>query len=627
MLSHIYQTMRKYHFILFCVITLLLPDVCLRGFLHLDVFKEGYVPYVATGFSLLWICFFIALCVFILPKRAGKPIFIIISVFFIVFSFSEYVYYRIFDQFYWMKSVVLAGEGADYLDHAVRQIDFWLLFYTACSVLLLVFSVKHWKSPNLSIKKKVLAICIPVLGLSILHISLHPALHGDSLNQWDSWRKPRAVYQNFTDINKSIEISGIYQFTYLSAYNAIFPKKVLNEEKLARVEEYFANKEKPAENRYTELFKGKNVIAVMMESMDSWMIDKETTPTIYNMMKYGIEFTNYNPPFFGAGFTFGSEFAFNTGFFTPVSAVTASKFSANYFPYSLARLFKEAGYKTNSFHFNDAEFYNRGIMHKCFGYEKYHSFDEFGITGVEAELDSNMLKSDALYQAMTKETPFFSFIITYSAHLPYKGDSPKLALAKTYRSDLLDETMHEEKNNVQILAADTDEFFRQLLEKLEADGLLEDTVIIAYTDHFAYGVSDTEALNEWRGDSLSYNVPAFIYATGIKPIKIAKPMMTIDWAPTIVNLFGLNQEARYIGHDIFDPNHNGFVFYENWGWMDENMYYTLSDDTAGSEDLVYIEKQNQRVKESIETNDAVILGDYYKKREDMQKEAAKSQKP
>ncbi len=225
-----------------------------------------------------------------------------------------------------------------------------------------------WCSPK---KKRLsLLIIVPIITLLTTHISMNPELHNDSADEWDVWRKPRIVYNNFTDVNKCLEISGVYQFSYLNLYTSLFPKSHnLSNDERYMADEYFELMGEAPEHKYSGLLKGKNVIAVMMESIDTWMIDRETTPTLYKMMQNGINFTNYNAPFFGVGFTFSSEFAFNTGFFTPVSAGSASNFSNNTFPYALARLFKEAGYGVNSFHFNSPEFYNRGIMHKNFGYK------------------------------------------------------------------------------------------------------------------------------------------------------------------------------------------------------------------------------------------------------------------
>lgn len=605
---------KRYHFILYGILALVLPQICLRTLLYPGFFSEGYVKVVSTAFTISWVFLFIGLCVFVLPKKSGKITFSIISAIFIILSLSQYIYYKIFDQFFWLKSIMLAGEGADYLDHVVKQIDTKLILFFVSEILFLILALVFWKEPKIKKKSRKWFVISPLILLSVTHLCMQPWLFGDSQNQWDVWKKPRVVYNNFNDINKCLEITGIYQLTFRDIFTTVFPNNDYGEKEFERVDAFFEEKGEPEKNKYTGLFEGKNVIAVMMESMDTWMIDEENTPTIYNMMQNGINFTNYNAPFFGAGFTFGSEFAFNTGFFTPVSAISASNFSTNTFPYALARLFKEAGYSANSFHFNSPQFYNRGIMHKCFGYDKYNSVKDFGIKGTAAELDTNMIKNEEIYKKMTESTPFFNFIVTYSAHLPYIGDSKKLELAKEYYPERIDENELEELNNIHILAHDTDEFFRILLEKLEADGLLDDTVIVAYTDHFAYGVSDEALLDEWKGDDLSYRVPAFIYSSDIKPTEINKPMMTIDWAPTLVNLFNLGARGKYIGNDILAPENDGFAYFETWGWLDDAMYYVPSKEEIYSEDTKHIEKQNMRVRESIEVNDTIVLGDYYKGR-------------
>lgn len=614
-MKNVYKKLKPYLYILFAAMALLMPELMFRRFIEPGVFTETYVTIVSTFFTIGWVMFFVVLCTLVLPKIIGKIIFSIITICFSVLSLAECIYYKIFEQFFWLRGIGLAGEGIDYLDYAIKLIEPWMIIYLVASFVFMLAALFTWWSPKLNKKSRIFLLVIPVIILLTTHVCMQPELHGDSADEWDVWRKPRIVYKNYNDVNKSLEISGVYQFSYLNLYTTLLPKgHNLSKDDRYMADEYFTLKGEPSENAYSGVLKGKNVIAVMMESMDTWMIDKETTPTLHKMMKNGINFTNYNAPFFGIGFTFSSEFAFNTGFFTPVSANSASNFSKNTFPYSLARLFKEAGYETNSFHFNSPEFYNRGIMHKSFGYEKYHSAADFGMNGVEAELDSNLIKNDDFYKKMTEKTPFFNFFITYSAHLPYQGESAKLDLAREYRPDLINEREDTEKNNAKILAADTDEFFRILLERLEADGLLDDTVIVAYTDHFAYGVSSEEKLEKWKGDTISYCVPAFIYSPGLKAKKVSKPMMTIDWAPTLANLFDLSKEARYLGNDVLDPETEGLAYFETGAWMDENMHYIPTEEPPKAEDLIYIQQQTQRVKKSMQINDIVILGDYYKNR-------------
>lgn len=604
---------KKYYFMLFAAAALLVPDVLLRNLVEESVFIEAYVGVVSWLFTAFWILLIIGFCVFVLPKKIGKAVYTLISVIFAVLSVCQYIYFKIFDQFFWIKSIMLAGEGAKYIDYAAEHIDAKLIFAILVFAALLIITLAGWDKPKLKNKAWLVFLLIPIIGITSVHIYMQPELHNDSMNEWDSWRRPRIVYKRLNDVNKSFETAGLYQLTFYDTYRTVFGGEKLDENNLSKVDKYFTEKGEQAENEYTGLFEGKNVIAVMMESIDSWMISEKYTPTLCKMMKSGFNFTNYNAPFFGAGFTFSSEFAFNTGFFTPVSAVSASNFSNNSFPYSMANLFKREGYAVNSFHFNSSEFYNRGIMHKSFGYEKYNSLAGFGIPETEAQLDSNMLKNDEVYAKMIEKQPFFDFIITYSAHLPYDKDDGKLTLAKEYYPELIDERMNTEKNNGMILAKDTDEFFRMLLERLEQDGLLNDTVIIAYTDHFTYGISDEELVKQWKGNDNKYCVPAFVYSAGMKRNKVSKPMMTVDWLPTVVNLFGLNRNGKYIGNDVLNPDNEGFAYFETSAWMDGKMHYIPGEEKAFSpDDEVYIGKQNQRVNESMEVNDIIVLGDYYK---------------
>lgn len=614
-LKSIIKYAKKYHFILYCILTLVLPDICIKTLLFPGFFGEGYVKVVSTLFMASWVFLIIGICVFVLPKIWGKIVFSLLSLVFIILSFSQYIYFKIFDQFFWLKSIMLIGEGNDYFGYVEKQVDQRIIIFTACEILFLILSLVFWKKTKLSKKTKMYVAISPIALIGIIHLCMQPWFFGNSQKKWDVWKKPREVYKNFNDINKCFEISGIYQLTFRDTFNTAFPNNAYGKKEFEEVDRFFEEKGVKEDNEYTGIFDGKNVIAVMMESMDTWLIDEENTPTLYKMMNSGINFKNYNAPFFGAGFTFGSEFAFNTGFFTPVSAISASNFSTNSFPYALARLFREKGYTANSFHFNSPEFYNRGIMHKSFGYEKYNCVGDFGLEGTEAELDSNMINCDGIYEKMTAQKPFFDFVITYSAHLPYIGDSPKLLLAKEIYPERVSENELEELNNIKILAHDTDEFFRILLEKLEADGLLDDTVIICYTDHFAYGISDDELLKEWKGEDLSYRVPAFIYSTKLSHKDVDKPMMTIDWAPTIANLFRLENDTRYIGNDVLDPKTDGFAYFETWGWLDNVMYYVPSKEEIYEGDTLHIQKQNDRVRQSITVNDTIVLGDYYKKRD------------
>ena len=611
MIRQIMDFAKKYYFVLICVISLALPDILMRSCVYPGVFDGAYVGVFSALFSVGWIGAIMYFCVVVLPKRWGRGVFCTINLAMAILAFCECVYYRIFKQFFWISGIALAGESREYIDYAVQCVDVWLIAYAVVTVALIIWGAVSWRRPALKLGAKLAGVVIPLCIVVVSHICMQPWVCGESADGWDMWRKPGVVYSSFNDANKSAEIAGLYQFVFRSGCSSILPEKTCSKQQMETVDAFLETVPSLGTNEYTGMFSGKNVIAVMMESIDTWMIDKEYTPNLYRMINEGIHFSNYNAPFFGTGFTFSSEFAFNTGLFAPSSSLSASSFGKNNFPYAIAKLFSDKGYSTNSFHYNSREYYNRGVMHDAFGYDMYHSVGDFGITGVEAELDSNMINNDELYRKMTEGEPFFSFIITYSAHLPYVGDSPKLKLAETYYPEMAGDAA-DELNNIRILAKDTDRFFGDLLRRLEEDGLMEDTVIVGFTDHYAYGVSDQELLAECKGDTLKYTVPAFIYAKDIGHKVVSKPMMTVDWAPTLANLFGLDCDGKYLGGDVLDSENDGFVYFETRDWIDGDVHYVQAERRAPAEHLVKIIDNNRLVRRRIEVNDIIVTGDYYK---------------
>ena len=90
---------RKYYFMFFCVLALLMPDLMLKSVIGKGFFDESYIGVVNTIYTIGWILIIIALSVFILPKRWGKVIFAITSLFFTILSLCQYIYFKIFDLF------------------------------------------------------------------------------------------------------------------------------------------------------------------------------------------------------------------------------------------------------------------------------------------------------------------------------------------------------------------------------------------------------------------------------------------------------------------------------------------------------------------------------------------------
>ena len=93
-------------------------------------------------------------------------------------------------------------------------------------------------------------------------------------------------------------------------------------------------------NDYTGILEGKNVIYVLMESIDSWLVTEEVMPTLTRLQKEGLNFTNRYASTFGGGQTINTEFAMNTGLYSVSNSKAIYNYDKNLYPFSLANTLK-----------------------------------------------------------------------------------------------------------------------------------------------------------------------------------------------------------------------------------------------------------------------------------------------
>lgn len=157
--------------------------------------------------------------------------------------------------------------------------------------------------------------------------------------------------------------------------------------------------------------------------------------------------------------------------------------------------------------------------------------------------------------------------------------------------------------------------FSSILRRLEEDGLIDNTVIIAYSDHYCYGLTNKDAvhkLSEENGSSILEKTPAFIWYKGCTPESVDKICQTVDWVPTIANLFGEDVVSKVLGNDIFDPSYEGIAIFPDGTWLTEDCYAVngipQNDNSLSAEEVADI---NEKVKAFYEANEAILESDYY----------------
>ena len=343
-----------------------------------------------------------------------------------------------------------------------------------------------------------------------------------------------------------------------------------NNQTTKKMHEYFGSLEPTMQNEYTGYFEGKNLIFMSVEAFCPYAIDKDFTPTLYKLANEGFVFENYYQPSWSLSTT-GGEFANMTGVI-PEWIDTGNSFIASedkYMPYSLAHLLGGMGYSCKAYHNNSFDYYERDKTHPNLGY------DYKGIgNGLKLEHDywpnSDLEMMRATLPeiiAESKETgvPFHTYYMTVSGHCNYNWGGNYMSRKN---KDAAVEAYPDASTQVQAYMACNLEFeyaCKYILEELEKEGILEDTVICFTADHYPYAMSEgsVDYYKELSGiddspRSISrYKNSLILYCASMEePVIVDTPCYSVDIVPTLDNLFNVKYDSRlYSGRDIFATNY------------------------------------------------------------------------
>ena len=606
----------KYAGLVFCFVAIetifrVQPEIRTR---YVSIMDE--VPLL---YDILWALIFVSFLQMIPFKNVRGIIYLALHVFLCIFMFSEYIYCRIFGRIYGVRTLQYAGEAQDfggmiqsYLDgSAWLLLGLFILFGAAGYFLLTKLNACLWKYAALRGALAVLGCSGCILFIPNLFLASEDADQGPT-----TYMFKKTVYKEWIDNKRAVGMFGAYEFLARDMY-LLCNKSPISEEERASVDIYFQENDK-GRNEMTGLLEGKNVILVLMESIDDWLINEETTPTMCRMMEEGIHFTNMYTPVFGSAATLNTEFCSYTGITAPSNGVPLVNYTNNQYPYGLPHLFRERGYSAKAFHYNVSSYYNRLNIHNAVGFEEYISYMDYEEDEL-AQQDSTLSRNDEIYHKFTEDVPFFNFVITFSAHASIKSG----AKAYSYEDDAI--TIYpeykgmyasEEMDSISAKARLTDDMFSGLLVRLEEDGLLEDTVIIAYGDHYDYTISDQEYLKELSDAGNVYELsktPFFIWAEGIEPQEISKVVNTTDIYPTICNLFSLDNHGYFTGNDVFDPDYEGYAYWQDGSWIrSDGAYYSESGEVKGTMSNDEMKVMREMISEKLKVNQLILETDYFR---------------
>ncbi len=603
------------------------------SFVLLDVWLRhatrsiGLYPLTALApnlFTVVWAAL-LTLIVSLIPRRLPKRILYgVLYTVMLIYVVVQDGYYQLMGKMLYFSDVLYAGEGGEFLSYAKKLISasftIQIIILIAVGVTGVIFMPKARPRGWLPWAGKGVGIAACVAGLC-----LTPGAYGKyNADSWDSYLSPAFEYRTFTNSTFDMQLMGAYQYFYRNTVLTLEQTGILGTagtaEDWEEIDQFFSEKPQHEDNGMTGLLQGKNLILVMMESLDDWLITPEDTPTIYSMMQNSINFTQFYTPEYASGYTFNTEFAANVGVYPFTNSNAAYGLGSHYFPNALGNLFTDAGYTANSFHRSSGTFYNRSVMHKAFGYEKYNGFYGYTDAIYSRENDMYLFEHYDLFHDLISGDPFMSFVITYSPHLPYDLSDETSVEALELHPEYVD--VEGDPSPLSVLKAKvrlTDDMFAGLLSRLEEEGLLENTVIAAFTDHYVYGYPDQEYVqeeSEAAGSSILQRTPFFIYSREFEGngLEVDKVLQTTDILPTLANLFGLKVPENVMGNDAFDENYPGYVIFPSLTWL-TGQTYMKNGSVVWNNGMTEeeIEQMNEFVQRCYVVNDLILNTDYYRK--------------
>ncbi len=409
-------------------------------------------------------------------------------------------------------------------------------------------------------------------------------------------------------------------------------------------------------NEYTNILEGKNVIVIHAESLQDVALNttfngQEVTPNLNKMIKEGMFFSNFYSQV-SVGTSSDTELTFNTSLM-PTQSGTAfvSYFDRTYI--STPKLLKDKGYYTFSMHANNADFWNRRAMHESLGYDNFYSKETYevkdeDVIGLGLSDKSFFAQSvEKIKQISEEHEKFYGVLITLTNHTPFsdvdKYGEFKVTMNETIQNEDGTTTVVEHPylegtklgnyfKSVHYADAALGEFF----QKMDEEGLLDNTVVILYGDHDArlpradyirmlnYDMqtddvksSDDPTYQEFNSYHYELNrkVPLLIWTKDgtIEPQVIDDVMGMYDVMPTIGNMLGFYNKYA-LGHDIFEIGEDNIVVFPNGNWLTNKVYYNSQDeeymplkDEIISED--YIQENNSYVENLLDVSNNMIVFD------------------
>lgn len=499
------------------------------------------VVFITVKNFLLAVCIYCVVCL-LSPKNKLRSILIVNTIISTIF-FIDAMYFSHFYTLVPAHSIYQVGQLGPVSDSIVGIFNpLYLLFFLDNAVV--IYLVKRKKEKVVfDLSKKSLLATLVVTILVVSGLNIHVA---------------RKTEKYFTPYNMGVINYHLYDIA------SSIDRSTINIEQVQAFSTIAVNEE--ASDDYFGLAEGKNVIVMLAESLQSFVINEKIdgqyiTPVLNELIdNESIYFDRFYEQV-AWGNTSDSEFLVHNGYYPSPRIFSYKAYEGNDFV-TLPWLLKERGYSTLALHANYGYFWYREQIYPSQGIDTFISLEDFD----EGEfivlgLSDRELFSQSIPILEKQPRPFYSFYITVTNHHPFflPEEHKELDIPEHYEETVLGKYLH----TVRYLDTQIGLFIEDLKER----DLYDDSIIIIYGDHKGLDMRDediNESVSSFLGkpyeEDEMYRVPLIIHMPGEGMQKtVSTAGGQIDFFPTVANLLGIElKEDSNFGKDLLNIE-NGFV--------------------------------------------------------------------
>lgn len=570
---------KRYNNYFTVILYLILLRVVLSFTVGINFFSLGLI------FDIFLIMFWIGAVAILMKKAITQKIFYSIVVFVAsIFAIGDSIHFDYFETIISRKSFegitqLQQGTTLEY-DIAIPAVVY-VVMPLLIGVLYLIISNK--KRDVFELKHFIIlsSVFVVQVGLFVVWSSLSYD------TKLEYYKSDGYLFESMHDRELYSQKYGYYNYHALD-FTKIRPKLDVDEVK-PELDAYFANKEQHLTNDMSDTYNGYNLVTILAESLDTRFINETLSPNLYMMLENGMSFENYYTPVFQQGATCNSEFMSLNG----LTAITTNdwsnnicdEYSDNYFPYSLPAQLTNQGYDTYYFHSGHNWFYNREKIIPAYRFETVkfqEDLQEIGYEDYTERLDTDMIAFFEEY--MTYDNQFFVNVLTYSMHGAYNQE-----VFNKY-SDIVEAAYPNNDFDPDIInymekLIEFDNLIGLIMDELEEQGVLDNTLFAVFPDHYPY-MMDDEIYNPYiEMDKYDHEVmrqELLIYATGMTKVRIETPGSTMDITPTLLNLINSDSNFDYfMGDDLLGTDEN-YIMFSDLTVTDGVNYLYISEEMMGN---------------------------------------------